>query len=138
VSHNIARRFLRSAGALAPLLVLALALLGLACASGCSFFSEEPTMAVTPAALDFGTELSEMQLAIQVTGDTTGDMHWRLGGLPLWARATPTEGSASTLVTIEVTRSGCGCATGERNGTLRVEGPDGTQTVNLHMVAPES
>ncbi len=108
------------------------ALAALAGAVGCSSLTTTtPALTVGPPALDFGRSATDLPLGLQLAGDRTEQMRWRVVETPPWAQVSPAEGAGSALLTVSVRRTGCG--TGDQEGIVRIEGPGGTTTVAVRM-----
>jgi hypothetical protein len=112
-------------------LALVCAVLALACLSGCASVTDEPSLVVSAPTLDFGTRATELPLMVGLSGDRTGQMHWRVTGVPTWASVSPTAGSGSAVLNVTVVRSGCG--SGDHDADIVIEGPGPARTVHLHM-----
>lgn len=94
---------------------------------------EEPVLAVAPAQLAFGEELTEQTLTIQNAG--TGTLDWTIIGDQAWLDVSPASGSTTTetdRVTVLVDRTGL--SVGDYTGTVLVTpGTGSAQAVEIRM-----
>ena len=95
--------------------------------------AEVPVLAVSPAQLDFGADLTAQTLTIRNTG--TGTLVWTVTEDQPWLSVDPTSGSTtaeSDEVTVTIDRTGL--SAGEYSGTVTVTPGTGTShTVGIQM-----
>jgi hypothetical protein len=89
-------------------------------------------LAVTPAALDFGTNLSERTFVVDNTG--VGKLEWSASTAEGWITLSPSSGVNRTEVTVTINRSVL--AEGVHTGTIQIESNVGNRTVSVRAEVP--
>jgi len=93
---------------------------------------DEPTLSITPASLDFSSDVTMLSLSIANAG--SGDLSWSVSDNQAWIEANPTAGTNDGTVNITISREGV--SPGDYSGTITIESDGGTDYVEISMTMP--
>jgi len=93
---------------------------------------DEPTLSVTPASLDFGSE--EISLPIGVANAGSGSLSWSVSANQSWITMNPTAGTDDGTINISISRDGI--SPGDYSGTVTVNSDGGIEYVEVSMNMP--
>ena len=91
--------------------------------------TSEPQLSVSPTSLNFGT--TQTQKTFNISNSGGGPLSWNVSKNKSWISVSPTSGTNSGTVTVNVNRSGL--SDGNYNGTVSVTSNGGNKNVSISI-----